>query len=320
MSVGPGKIRSWTAEGSVPKKKLVVVKKKKPAPGHELGQVPTAPAKVVKATKPASPPQKPARPPSMPVRAAAKPAFDAPKKPSTHESTRIKLKLCLDQKQRTYLEAVFRAPKALASLLRSYPKELRTKADASAFLLSNRKELDGVINPDRRESDVDLLTELLLQWAGNPPESVGIDFDDASLTQENKVYLPLPGLRAVEVFELDALIEERKGRRYVLPFTLFEEAKHFFLALSFEPGEKHVPRSGRHQHLDANGKVKEIKLKPGQPLPYISSPRYLPKEPRQRVLFSRYSGVFRGIKTMNWGDLSGRSVCGGLPSLGKRAR
>lgn len=327
MSVGPGKVLSWSADSSASKKKLVVVKKRKPDAGAEPSLLSNAPVRGVKAAKPASspakavrPPQKPARPPSKPICAAAKPAFDAPKRPPANEPTRIELKLRPDERQRTCLEALFRAPKALANLLRSYSLELKTKADASAFLLNNRRELDGVINHERRERDVDLLTELLLQWSGNPPESVGIDFDDASLTPENKVYLPLPGLRSVEIFELERLIEQRRARRYALPFTLFEEDRHFYLALTLEPREKSAQRPPRHRHLDANGTVKEFKLKPGDPLPYISGPRYAPREPRQRVLFSRYSGVFGGIKTMNWGDLSGWGVNGGLPSLGKRAR
>lgn len=327
MSVGPGKILAWSADSSASKKKLVVAKKRRPTPGAEPALLPYAPTRVVKAAKPASrppkavrPPQESARSPAKPVRAAAKPAIDPPKRPPANEPIRFELKLRVDERQRACLEALFMAPKALANLLRSYPLELKTKADASAFLLHNRRELDGVINHKRRDRDVDMLTELLLQWSGNPPESVGIDFDDASLSHENKVYLPLPGLHSIEIFEPEQLEEQRRGRRYALPFTLFEEGRHFYLALTLEPCQKSATRPPRHQHLDANGKVKEIKLKPGHPLPYISGPRYSPREPRQRVLFSRYSGVFGGIKTMNWGDLSGWGVNGGLPSLGKGAR
>mgnify|MGYP001228295124 CR=1 FL=1 len=69
----------------------------------------------------------------------------------------------------------------------SNPLKLVTPSDASVFLLSNRKELDTYINPDARGRAVDLLTELLLQWSGSPPDSIGIDFDDVSLTPDQKV-------------------------------------------------------------------------------------------------------------------------------------
>lgn len=327
MSVGPMKTLSLSADRSVSKKNLVVAKKRRHTPSAEPALLPYAPTRVVEAAKPASrpikavtPPQESARSPAKPLRAAAKPAIDPPKRLPAHEPIRIELKLRVDERQRACLESLVRAPKALANLLRSYPLDLKTKADASAFLLNNRRELDGVINHKSRDRDVDMLTELLLRWSGNPPESVGIDFDDASLSHDNKVYLPLPGLHSIEIFEREQLEDQRRGKRYALPFTLFEEGRHFYLALTLEPSQKSATRPPRHQTLDVNGKVKEIKLKPGHPLPYIIGPRYSPREPRQRVLFSRYSGVFGGIKTMNWGGLSGWGVNGGLPSLGKRAR
>jgi hypothetical protein len=237
------------------------------------------------------------------------------------------------------------APKALADLLRAYPQKLVTQADASVFLLRNRKELDGYINPDARGRSVDLLTELLLQWSGNPPESIGIDFDDVSLTPDQKIYLPLEGFRSLEVADPMELLRQRKDRRFKEPFTLFEEDRQYFIALTLEPkvsarpafnqkipsrsaGQPptqwwiRVDKPGEIQPLDIT--IPEIHLKPDQPMPYISGMRVEPKqskEPRQRVLYSKYSGVFSGgIKTMNWGGLSGWGVNGGLPSLGKRSR
>lgn len=259
------------------------------------------------------------------------------------DTIRVKHKLVLGDKQKARLEGLFMAPKALADLLRAYPQKLVTQADASVFLLRNRKALDGYINPDARGRSVDLLTELLLQWSGNPPESIGIDFDDVSLTPDQKIYLPLEGFRSLEVADPMELLRQRKDRRFKEPFTLFEEDKQFFIALTLEPKLPSTPpakavkqpaqvdhqvwqlvQAGAQQDLVTPPKAiqpKVIQLKPGQPMPYISGMRNQPKEPRQRVLYSKYSGVFSGgIKTMNWGGLSGWGVNGGLPSLGKRSR
>lgn len=234
------------------------------------------------------------------------------------EPVRVRHKLVLNQKQRERLEALFRAPRALASLLRQHPQKLVTPTDASNFLLSNRRELDGYINPDVRHRAVDLLTDLLINWSGTPPESIGIDFEDVSLTSDHRVFLPLQGLRGVDVADSKLLEKQRRGRRFKQPFTLFEEDSQFFIAFTLEPK---VPSS---QHSKVKNFVvvpKEIHLKPGQPLPYINGLRHQHREPTQRVLYSRYSRVFSGgLRSMNWGGLSGREVLGGLPSLGRRSR
>lgn len=299
MSVGPGKIRVFTVvakntEKGQPKKARPPVKARPQKAAHKDKRAPSRP----------SPAPPGARPLSRPI-----------------EATRVKLRLQLSEKQRTRLEGLFRAPLALAGLLRAYPQRLVTPTDASVFLLSNRKELDGYINPDARGRVVDLLTELLLQWAGDPPDSIGIDFDDVSLTPDQKVYLPLEGFRGVEVAEPLQLLELRKGRRFSTPFTLFEEDKHFMVALTLEPKVRANQQVQGVKQLGIDNKPKAIQLKPGQPLPYISGMRNQPKEPRQRVLFSKYCGVFSGgLKPMNWDGLSGRGVNGGLPSLGKKSR
>jgi len=237
------------------------------------------------------------------------------------EPIRVQYRLRLSTRQKTKLENLFMAPKALAALIRDYPDPLLTSTDAAVFLLTNRKKLDGYINPNNRERSVNLLTDLLLRWAGNPPDSVGIDFDDVSLTPDNQVYLPLDGFGTAEVQSPTALMKLRKDRKFSIPFTVFEQGKNFYVAFTLEPKTKQYSRSNNSLQALTSAKPKEIKLLPGQPLPYISGRRDEPPEPRQRILFSKYSGVFRGgVRTMNWGGLSGWGVNGGLPSLGKRSR
>lgn len=330
MSVGPGKILVFRADDKGTKKsdssnrgKPTSPKPKKVAKpvahvfevdGKRTEKRVVANGRKISSSTPAGP-----RKPTSAAQGKFAPPFD--KQPEPLEAIRVKHRLVLNDKQRARLEALFSAPNALASLLRAYPQRLITPSDASVFLLSNRKELDTYINPNARERAVDLLTELLLHWSGSPPDSIGIDFDDVSLTPEQKVYLPLEGYRGVEVVDPSLLLGQRKGRLFKAPFTLFEEGKHYFVAFTLEP--KLViqqPLQTVKQKVRDN-RPREIHLKPGQPLPYISGMRHQPREPRQRVLYSKYSGVFNGgLKTMNWGSLSGWGVAGGLPSLGKRSR
>lgn len=254
-------------------------------------------------------------------------------RPEPLDLLRVKQRLLLNDKQKIRLQALFMAPKVLAGLLRAYPQKLASPADTSLFLLKNRKELDDCINPDARGRAVDLLTELLLQWSGMIPETITIDFDDASLTPDQQVYLPLEGLRRVPVEDPMQLFQQRKGRLFQQPFSLFEEGGQYFIAVTLTPKHEPVvtasslqlPKSKAHAAPKA-GKLKdfrpkEIKLLPGQPKPYISGMRNQPTEPRQRVLYSKYSSVFSaGLKAMNWGSLSGWGVNGGLPSLGKKSK
>lgn len=308
MSVGPGKVRVYRANDP-----------------HGL--------KAVTSKAPSSTPPKRKKVGASPrefLDGATKPVriMPEPLKP-----IRVRQRLLLDDKQKQRLDTLFLAPNALAGLLRAYPQKLVSPADASLFLLRNRKELDGCINPAARERAVDLLTELLLQWSGTPPVSIAIDFDDASLTPDLKVYLPLDGFRGVSVEEPMRLFGQRKGRLFQQPFTLFKEGGHYFIAVTLKPKFEAVatepPPHLQKPKVNAATKAqklkdvrtKEIKLLPGQPLPYISGLRNPPEEPKQRVLYSKYSGVFTsGLKAMNWGSLSGWGVNGGLPSLGKSSR
>lgn len=304
MSVGPGKIRVFSADDKGLKKSEISTRRKFPSLKPKMERPPKSKVPRIKSST-----------------EQGKFALSLDKRNGPLEAIRVEHRLVLNEKQKARLEALFRAPNALAALLRAYPERLVTPSDASVFLLSHRKELDTYINPEARGRAVDLLTELLLQWAGSPPESIGIDFDDVSLTPDHKVYLPLEGYRGVEVAEPMQLLGQRKGRLFRAPFTLFEEGRHFFVAFTLEPKLHSKQPSQSVNQKSRDDRPREIQLQPGQPLPYISGMRHEPREPRQRVLFSKYSGVFSGgLKTMNWGSLSGWGVNGGLPSLGKRSR
>ncbi|MDO5288435.1 MAG: hypothetical protein Q4F13_02205 [Pseudomonadota bacterium] len=327
MPVGPGGIRVFRVDDKAEKKPKKTSRKKAKSHKsnketsivHTVGAKSTQKCTNKNARKASS--ENTTKPRNSANEAQNKFIHSLDKKLEPLDTIRVKHQLVLNEKQKARLKALFSAPNALASMLRAYPQRLTTPSDASTFLLRNRKQLDTYINPDARERAVDLLTELLLQWSGNPPESIGIDFDNVSLTPEQKVYLPLAGYRGIEVAEPMQLLRQRRGRLFKAPFTLFEEGKNFFVAFSLEPKQVSEQAARVVKQSPRNNRSRKIQMKPGQPLPYISGMRNKPHEPRQRVLFSKYSGVFRGgIKTMNWGGLFGWGVNGGLPSLGKRSR
>lgn len=244
------------------------------------------------------------------------------------ERTRVVLQPTAPQK--IALSEMFDAPQVLATLLRLHPGKIRNPGDASIFLLQNRKVLDRFINPRARSESIDLLTEMLMQWSENPPDVIGIDFDeDCSISAQQEIYLPMTGFRRLAILDPEELIEKRMGSQYEGPFTLFREDKFFIVtfnlvkrlavtkfteSLAVKPTKPKVTKSNKFV-------IPELILRPGSPKPYISGLRYQKNEPRRRVLYTNFSQVFGGgMRAMNWGGLSGWGVNGGLPSLGKRSR
>lgn len=237
---------------------------------------------------------------------------------------RVKVCLLPSMSQQVRLTEIFAAPKVLAALLKQYPRQLTSSSDASLFLLENKKALDGYINPLARKGTIDLLTELLLQWSAEPPEAIGINFTDVGISPAQEMSLPVHGLRQVPIVHPSGLAEVRQGFIAQGPFTLFEEGRSYYL--TFTLARIATGSNGRADRAEQRKRprredrvIPQIRLRPGDPLPYIVGVRQdAPR--RERVLYSR-SGVFpRGLKTMNWAGLSGWGVSGGLPSLGRHSR
>lgn len=246
-------------------------------------------------------------------------------RPSSKDSLdRVKVCLLPSKSQQARLTEIFAAPKVVAGLLKQYPRQLTCPSDASMFLLQNKKALDGYISPQARNGTIDLLTELLLHWSAEPPEAIGINFQHVGISPAQEMSLPVHGLRAVPIVHPSGLAEVTQGFVPQGPFTLFEEGRSYYLTFTLArettarrhgaDGVKQRQRPPRERRV-----TPEIRLRPGDPLPYIVGLRQ--EAPRSdRVLYSR-SGVFpRGLKTMNWAGLSGWAVSGGLPSLGRRSR
>jgi len=229
------------------------------------------------------------------------------------------VKVCLKPtaSQLVRLAEIFAAPRVLAALLSHYSGKITSVADASVFLLRNRKALDGYINPRARIDTVDVLTRLLLHWAAAPPQSIGIDFDSGEISRKQAICFPVEGLRAVAVVHPKILAEVREGFKARGPFTLFEDAGAYYAAFVLAP-QSYIGKSDRStpsERKPPTRPIPEIKLRPGDPLPHIVRDD---DSTRERVLYSRSSVFPGGLRNMNWDALSGWAVSGGLPSLGRR--
>ncbi len=253
---------------------------------------------------------------------------NAPELKTPVERIRVVLKPTAGQKMA--LGEMFDAPQALAKLLLVHPIKIRSLRDASFFLLQNRKVLDGFINPLARTESIELLTEMLMQWSEDPPDLIGIDFvTNCSISTQQEIYLPINGFRCIAILDPAALIGKRLGSQYEGPFTLFREGKCFVVTFNLVKNLAVTKLSENLAVKTAKPKVNKSKkfivpeliLLPGSKKPYISGLRNQKSEPRRRVLYTNFSQVFGGgMRTMNWGGLSGWGVNGGLPSLGKNSR
>lgn len=243
-----------------------------------------------------------------------------PESKFTTERERVHVALKLSTTQTSKLVGIFEAPRALASLVKQYKDKISSPAEATLFLLKNRRQLDGFINPDTRENSIDLLVAFLMQWSGNPPEIFSIDFsDDCSISASQDIYLPIEGLQRLPVADPVDLASRRLGTTYAGPFTLFEHENGFSIA--FDLCKPVLIVQNKKSHVSSKqSKINAPKVHAGTKAPRNRSPykRSSSPEPRQRVL---YTPLFSsGSRGMNWSGLSGRSVGGGLPSLGKRSR
>lgn len=317
LGIGPDQIRVWR-QGEDLNKPPQPFKKKKKSQAKMAKTAAKVEAKAIKKTKAVSSESLSHKP--SPGRPHQKSEFEIVEK-------RIIVALKLAPAQMTAITRMFEAPRALARLLKAHVGKISTSAEASLFLLKNRKQLDGFIDSHARTESVDLLTELLIQWSNNPPEVIGIDFsEDCSISASQEIYLPIEGFRCLAVAEPANLAKKRIGSQYGGLFTLFEHDKGFSVSfnLCHRIEVKSMPLKPPPGMKLKDWRPPEIRLVPGQPLPYINRMRRVKPEhrPRQRVLYTGFAQSFGGggLRSMNWVGLSGWGVSGGLPSLGKGSR
>ncbi|WP_257829842.1 hypothetical protein [Burkholderia glumae] len=236
--------------------------------------------------------------------------------------------LKLNFSQKAVLDALFSGPLLLKALLKQVDPKPRTSHEASTFLLRHRRELEPYLATRDRSDSVDLLSQLVIQWGSRSPTVIEIQFsDDCTISASNEIYVPIPRLGGLAVFNESRLIEARYRSRYKPSFTLVHSSLGYMIEIVFlrrEETREVVPCASEQLDWRPEGGSTSASAKK----------RDLLETKAQRIDVARFVALFgaldraraaeasvgRNFVRPNFGALEGRSVQGGLPSLGKRRR
>ncbi|MDN7671031.1 hypothetical protein QMA69_13020 [Burkholderia pseudomallei] len=221
--------------------------------------------------------------------------------------------------QKAILDSLFSGPLLLRTLLLKAAHKPQTPHEASMFLLENHKELQPYLIAGNRSESVDLLKNLILQWASRIPTLIELQFTgDCSVTPSNQVFLPIPQLGAVPVQNESRLIEARYRSHYKPTFALVHSTLGYLIEIVFvrreilplaapgvrEPEKPTTKKASRTEPASA-------RLDVGRFVTLFGA------LDRARANETR---VARNFVKPDFGALEGRAVQGGLPSLGKRRK
>jgi hypothetical protein len=217
--------------------------------------------------------------------------------------------------QKTVLDSLFSGPLLLKTLLINAGNKPRTPLDASMFLMRHHGELEPYLYSGNRSESVDLLKNLVVQWASHIPARVELQFPgDCSVSASSQIFLPIPRFGLVNVQNPSRLIDARRGARYEPTFAVVHSSLGYLVEIVF------IRSAAGHAH--ARETEKETSK---------AEPRIQPAS--GRLGFSNFLEVFdnrvnqglmdelrisRRFAKPDFAALEGRAVMGGLPSLGKR--
>ena len=234
----------------------------------------------------------------------------------------ISFALSLDKKQASRVSKVFSAPESLLEIIKQQKPSIENKLHASFFLLKNKAFLDKYIAPENRESAINLLTSLLIDWSKEAPEFVSIAFaKNCSMSlKNNRFYVSYLG--ELTSTEPTAIAKALALGRYQNNFFVSKKDGSFFLDIDFE---LHEPKEKENPILKSN--------KPALPIaPCSKNQNKTRKKPVaisadtiikafDRKLDQYLKDEWKlalGYKRANFDDLKGWHVQGGAPSLGKK--
>lgn len=203
-----------------------------------------------------------------------------------------------------YLEELFEGPNIVGELLRKESSPIRTRGDASFFLLKNKDILEPYIFSKNRDQAIDLLTSLVLSWSNEPPIDYEIYFEEnCSISRHKQVHIPLRGLGGMSVEAISNLEEAWHGRRYKDSFSLLYKEQAFYIQ---------IPFIGTATHKREAGNVRKRQVfSYGKEFTKLFSQR-VKKELMNELSLSKQYGASR----INL--IEGRPVSGGLPYQGKK--
>ncbi|MDQ7979867.1 hypothetical protein QYH69_21745 [Paraburkholderia sp. SARCC-3016] len=230
--------------------------------------------------------------------------------------------------QKAVLDALFSGPLLLKALLKQVDPKPQSSHEASMFLLRHRRELEPYLATRDRSDSVDLLTQLVIQWGSRSPTVIEIQFsDDCTISGSNEIYVPIPRLGALAVFNESRLIEARYRSRYKPSFALVHSSLGYLIEIVFlrrEETSEVVPYVSERLGSRPEGGSASVSAKKREQL----------KTKTERIEVARFVALFGALDRAraaeakvgknfvrpDFGALEGRAVQGGLPSLGKRRR
>lgn len=235
----------------------------------------------------------------------------------------ISFSLLLDKKQENRVSKIFSAPESLLEIIRQKKPSITNKLQASFFLLENKAFLDKYISPENRESAINLLTSLLIEWAKETPDTVSIHFTkDCSMSLKSNCFY-VSHLGNLTPTEPSAITKALALGRYKNSFSVTKKHGAFFLEVDFDLYEK------KEKSITEN-------KKPSFPPPQISQPSKSQNKPHHkkgRISADTVMAAFnrkidqqlknewllaQGYSRASFDKLNGWHVQGGAPSLGKK--
>lgn len=213
-----------------------------------------------------------------------------------------------DAKQRHKIEALFAGPVVLADLLGNSGGLIQCAEEASLFLLRNKGALEPYLSTVDRDSAVDSLKSLLMQWAGSPPEQLELKFDSGSISSTQQIWLPLRSLGALHVADTLCLAQVREGKRYVPDkFSLIRESSETYAVNIVLSSKRYLEGTslGRDKSAPQSHRRRRATFTVGELLRIFDN--NLHRSLMQELRSSQ------GLSAVNYDALDGKPVRGGLP-------
>ena len=145
--------------------------------------------------------------------------------------------------QKEILDGLFAGPRLIRQMLAECNEPISTDEDASLFMLKHYKELQPHLYSQRRDDAVNLLRSLIKEWSVAMPEDIELLLPgDCSISAEQQIYLPIPGLGTLSPLDAEAVKRLRMRRRYEDGFVLLNKKGKYFVEVAFEKSEFREPQ------------------------------------------------------------------------------
>lgn len=224
--------------------------------------------------------------------------------------------------QKATLDAIFSGPVLLRNLLQESGVKHWTPNEAGLFLLQNYKALQPYLYANDRHAAIEFLKKLVLDWGRTHPELTALELPHGcSISANNEVFLPIPGLGPLAVADVGEMQAERKGRRYKSSFVLIHSKWGYVAEIELFGNSEHDALTSVPEAPSLSKKVRRKAVKSP---PEKKSPENIPFAQFMEIFSNTLNArlmdelrIYSRYAKSDFDALEGRPVQGGLPSLGK---